>query len=120
MRNLRIGAYLVSFIAILFYFLFPQPEIAVPGALIIQTVAFITIGGRSLVDALLLVGISLILIGYLPPDHTLISGSRYFEQVRWPLLLSGAGLAVTMLTIIIYRIRKKINLTNKVFHPRPK
>jgi uncharacterized membrane protein HdeD (DUF308 family) len=110
----------MSFVAILFYFLFPDPELAVPGALIIQTIAFITIGGQSLVDALLLVGISLILIGYLPSDHTLISGSTQFEQVRWPLLLSGAVLAVTMLVIIIYRIRKNINLTNKVFHPRPK
>ncbi len=120
MTNLRIATYTLSFIAILFYFLFPEPNIAILGALVIQTVAFISIANKSLVDGLLLVGISFMLIGFLPSDHPMISNTAYFEEVRWPLAFSGAGLAVVMLIIVIHRIRKTIHLTNKVFHPDPK
>lgn len=120
MKNLRIATYTLSFIAILFYFLFPEPNIAVFGALVIQTIAFISIANKSLVDSLLLAGISLMLIGFLSPDHPIISNPAYFEQVRWPLAFSGAGLAVVMLVIVIYRIRKTIHISNKVFHSHPK
>lgn len=120
MTNLRIATYTLSLIAVLFYFLFPEPNIAVIGALVIQTIAFISIANKSLVDSLLLAGISLMLIGFLPSDHPMISNPVYFEGIRWPLAFSGAGLAVVMLIIVIYRIRKTIHLTNEVFHPHPK
>ena len=120
LSTLRIISYSVSAVAILFYFLFPEPSIAVTGALIIQTVAFITVAGKSFADGLLLVGISLTLIGLLPLDHPLISASPYFAKVRWILLFSGLGLALVMAIIVIYRIRKESLLTNKIFHTHPK
>lgn len=116
----RIGAYSVSAVAILFYFLFPEPSVAVTGAMIIQTVAFITVAGQSFVDGLLLVGISLALIGLLPLDHPLVSHSIYFEKVRWTLVIAGLGIAISMAAIVVYKIRKQSHLANKVFHPHPK
>ncbi len=120
LNTLRIIAYSISVIAILFYFLFPEPSVAVTGALIIQTVAFITVAGKSFVDGLLLVGISVALIGLLPLDHPLVAESAYFEKARWTLMFVGLGVAISMAIVVIYRIRKESQLANKVFHPHPK
>lgn len=118
--TLRIVAYSISVIAILFYFFFPEPSVAVTGAMIIQTVAFITVAGRSFTDGLLLVGISIALIGLLPLDHPLVSHSLHFEKVRWTLVIAGLGIAISMAVLVIYKIRKQSHLANKVFHPNPK
>jgi hypothetical protein len=120
LRTQRITAYSVSAIAIAFYFLFPEPSIAVTGAMIIQTIAFITVAGKSFADGLLLVGVSLALIGLLPMDHPLVAHSTYFENVRWTLVFSGLGLGLSMAVIVIYKIRKDSHLAEKVFHPHPK
>ena len=118
--TLRIIAYSISALAILFYFLFPEPSVAVTGAMIIQTVAFIAVAGKSLVDGLLLVGISVALIGLLPLDHPLVSNSVYFEKVRSTLVLSGLGVALIMAIIVVYKVRQRSHLANKVFHSHAK
>ena len=106
MRRTRKVAYAVSALAILCFFLVTDPELSVLGALLIQTLAFIIVAGRSPLDGLLLSGISLILIGLLPAEHPFVAGSQAYQQARWVLLTTGVGLALLMLAIIVYRTRR--------------
>jgi len=105
-RRTRKVAYAVSALAILCFFLVTDPELSVLGALLIQTLAFIIVAGRSPLDGLLLSGISLILIGLLPAEHPFVAGSQAYQQARWVLLTTGVGLALLMLAIIVYRTRR--------------
>lgn len=105
-KRLRQIAYSISGVALIFFFLLPDPNVSVLGALILQTLAFITIAGKSPVDGFFLCAISLILIGIIPANHPLITGSEAFENARTPLILSGAILGVITLSYILYTARK--------------
>jgi hypothetical protein len=74
MTSLRKTAYGISALAIAWFFLFPQPYVALTGALLLQTLAYTIIAGNSAGDGIVLSGISLLLIGSLPGDHPLIRG----------------------------------------------
>jgi hypothetical protein len=106
MQRTRKIAYAVSAVAILCFFLVPDPELSVLGALVLQTLAFVIVAGKSPLDGLLLSGISLILIGLLPAEHPFVAGAQAYQQARWVLLTTGVGLAVLMLAIIVYRLRR--------------
>ena len=103
MKTVRRAAYSISGIAVLCFFLVPQPEVSVVGALVLQTVAFMVIGGKSAPDGLLLTGISFLLIGLLPGDHPFVANSQAYENARWVLLAIGAALSAAMLALIIRR-----------------
>ncbi len=105
MKTVRKVAYSISGIAVLCFFLFPLPKAGVFGALILQTLAFIVIAGKSTPDGLLLTGISFLLIGLLPGDHPLVTNPPFFENVRWVLLGIGAAFTVGMLALIVRRSR---------------
>lgn len=106
MQRTRKVAYAVSALAILCFFLVPDPEFSVLGALVLQTLAFIVVAGKSPLDGLLLSGISVILIGLLPAEHPFVAGSLVYQQARWVLLTTGVGLVLLMLAIIVYRARR--------------
>ncbi len=99
--------YSLSALAVLIFFFFPEPQVAVVGALILQTLAFVVIAGTSPVDGLLLCAISILLIGSIPPDNPLVAGSQAYEDARWPLLVAGAILALLMVAVILYTSRRE-------------
>ena len=105
MKDVRKRAYTLSGLAVQVFFLAPDPYGSVLGALALQTIAYIAIAGRSPVDGILLVGISLLLVGLLPPEHPMVTDSQYFARTRWVLIAAGAGLILGMLVVILRRHR---------------
>ena len=99
--NIRKWAYAISTLAVIFFFVFPEPTIAVVGALILQTLAYITIAGKSPIDGYLLSGISILLIGLVPTDHPFIAHSEFFESIRWGIIAVGVSAIVISLTVIL-------------------
>lgn len=87
--GLRKYAYMISVLAIACFFLYPEPDIAIIGALLLQTLAYIMVAGRSMADSLVLTGITILLIGCVPADHPLIRGP-YLNDIRPWILLTGA------------------------------
>jgi hypothetical protein len=100
-------AYAVSALAVLCFFLFPEPYTAVLGALVLQTVAYIAIAGRSPADGFLLTGISVLLVGLIPSPHPFIRGAASFEAARPWLIGFGAVLILAMLTLLLARGRTR-------------
>ena len=101
-------AYSLSAVAILCYLLVPEPTVALVGALLLQTVAYISIAGASPVDGFFLVGISFMLMGFLPADHPLIAGSQSYHNVHGWLLVIGAVLCGVTLPAIVRSISKRL------------
>ena len=95
-------AYMISAIAVACFFLFPDPDIAVIGAMLLQTLAFIVIAGKSTADGIVLTGITLMLIGVLPDDHPLIRGPYFIEIKLWIL---AAGIVVLIIGLLLLRGR---------------
>jgi len=102
MRKDNIICYSISGVAVAWFFLFPDPSLAVIGALVLQTIAFISIGGRSKPDSIILTGISLLLIGLLSEDNPLIHGPFYSSIQPW--IISAAVTA--LLVGILLRVGK--------------
>lgn len=105
LKDLRKRVYGFSGLAVLVFFLVPNPYGSVVGALTLQTIAYLAIAGRSPWDGMLLVGISLLLVGLLPLEHPLVAESQHYVRARWGLLAAGTGLALGMLLIILRRHR---------------
>ena len=108
MKKTRVTTYSLSAVAIVCFFLYPDPKIALSVALMIQTLAFIIIAGKSFADGLLLVGISTILMGAMPSEHPLVSGSESYKNIRFILIVLGALIVLMMLAIIVHTERKGI------------
>ena len=96
---LRKYAYTISALAVACFFLSPEPNIAIVGALLLQTLAYIVIAGQSAADSIVLTGISVILIGSLPANHPLIHGP-YFETIRPWIIVTGIGVFIFGLLLI--------------------
>ena len=107
--GVRRAAYLISALAVVCFFTLPDPNLAVIGALLLQTLAYITVAGRSTADGIVLTGVTLILIGMMPSDHPLIRG-EFFETVRVWLILSGVlvGLALVLRGAAAQRLVRKL------------
>jgi hypothetical protein len=99
MITLRRTVYAISALATGWFFLFPQPWIALSGALFLQTLAYTTIAGKSAADGIILSGISLLLIGCLPGNHPLIRGP-FFETVRLWIIAGGTILLLSGLLVL--------------------
>jgi hypothetical protein len=104
MTSIRTPVYAISVAAIVWFFLFPQPYVALTGALLLQTLAYTLIAGRSAADGIVLSGISMLLIGLLPEDHPLIRGP-FFDTVRPWIICAGAILLLTGLLILVCKRR---------------
>jgi hypothetical protein len=99
MAGLRRVAYLISALAVACFFLFPEPGTAIIGALLLQTLAFIVIAGRSAADGIVLTGITILLIGMIPADHPLVR-EPYFLTVKPWFVAIGIALIVSGLLLI--------------------
>lgn len=98
--GLRKYAYSISALAIACFFLVPYPNMAVIGALLLQTLAFIVIGGKSAADGIVLTGITCLLIGSLSADHPLIR-EAFFTEIRPWILVTGAIITVAGVLVVI-------------------
>lgn len=105
--RLRIYAYSISALAVACFFLLPYPNLAVMGALLLQTIAFIIIAGKSAPDGIVLTGITFFLVGALSADHPLIRDG-YFTEIRPWILVTGAGFVVAGLLLVIFRSYRRI------------
>ena len=105
MKSIRKTPYSISAVAVICFFLVPDPFISVVGALLLQTLAFMIIAGKSTPDGLLLTGVSFLLIGMLPSDHPFVSASDAYQDARWVLLAIGAALSTGMFALIVRRLR---------------
>lgn len=104
MTSMRTPVYAISATAIAWFFLFPQPYLALAGALLLQTLAYMLIAGRSAPDGIMLSGISLLLIGLLPEGHPLIRGP-FFETVR--LWIVGAGMLLLLTGLLVLALGRR-------------
>ena len=113
--GLRKYAYLISALAIACFFLFPEPNIAIIGALLLQTLAYIMIAGQSTSDGIVLTGITILLIGFIPADHPLIRGP-YLNDIK-PWILATGGVVLIIGLLLIYRqarrARQRIDLKSR-------
>ncbi|MEA3413691.1 MAG: hypothetical protein U9R74_19500 [Pseudomonadota bacterium] len=98
-------SYSMSALAMLIYFLYPDPVVALVVALCLQTLAFIVVGGSSPLDGFLLTGISVLMIALLPTDHPLVHSSTYFEHLRAGMLMVGASLVLVSISVMVLRGR---------------
>jgi hypothetical protein len=97
-------AYITSMLAIACFFLFPEPDIAIIGALLLQTLAYIMIAGESPADGILLTGITVLLIGSIPADHSLIR-EPYFNDVKPWILVTGIVVFLIGLLLVLRQVR---------------
>ncbi|MDX1696999.1 MAG: hypothetical protein R3308_01880 [Thiohalobacterales bacterium] len=98
---MRKSAYMISALAIAWFFLFPLPNVAIIGALLLQTLAYVTIAGKSPADGIVLTGITVLLLGSLPGDHPLMRG-EYYQDIRpWIIAVGVAVLCLGLL--LVYR-----------------
>ena len=81
MGDLRRAAYLISALAVACFFLVPDPDTAIIVALLLQTLAFLVIAGKSAADGIVLTGITVLLIGLIPADHPLVR-EAFFITVK--------------------------------------
>ena len=97
--GLRKYAYSISALAVACFFLVPYPYIAVIGALLLQTLAFVMIAGKSAADGIILSGITFLLIGALSADHPMIREAFYGEIRPW-ILVTGAVITVAGILLV--------------------
>ena len=104
MNSTRKTVYAISAVAIAWFFLFPQSCVALAGAMLLQTLAYTVIAGKSAADGIVLSGISMLLIGFLPESHPMIRGP-FFETVR--LWIIGAGMILLLTGLLILTLNRQ-------------
>ena len=104
---LRKYAYTISVLAVAYFFLFPEPKIAMIGALLLQTLAYIMIAGRSTADGIVLTGITVLLLGFMPADHPLIRGP-YLETIKPWIFVTGSVVLIIGL-LLLYRQARRLH-----------
>jgi len=103
--RLRKYTYIISVLAVSCFFLFPEPNIAIIGALLLQTLAFIMIAGKSSADGIALTGITVLLIGSLSPDHPLIRGPYFIDIKPW-IFVTGVVIFAIGLLLVYRQVRR--------------
>jgi hypothetical protein len=104
--GLRRAAYLISALAVLCFFTFPDPNLAIIGALLLQTLAFIVVAGRSIADGIVLTGITILMIGFLPADHPLIRGD-FFAAIRVWIIVTGVLVGLLGMVLLGGQLRSR-------------
>jgi hypothetical protein len=104
MASIRKSVYVISAAAIAWFFLFPQSCVALAGAMLLQTLAYMVIAGESAADGIVLSGISMLLIGFLPESHPMIRGP-FFETVR--LWIIGIGMILLLTGLLILALNRR-------------
>ena len=103
--GLRKYAYMISALAVACFFLVPEPNIALIGALLLQTLAYIRIAGQSSADGIVLTGITVLLIGSLPADHPLIR-EPYFNDIKPWILVTGIVIFAVGLLLVLRQVQR--------------
>ena len=103
--GLRKYAYSISALAVACFFLLPHPYLSVIGALLLQTLAFVVIAGKSTADGIILTGISFVLVGMLSTEHPMIR-EPFFADIRPWILATGVAIVVAGILILIKGSRK--------------
>jgi hypothetical protein len=98
MADLRRAAYLISALAVACFFLVPEPDTAIIGALLLQTLAFVVIAGKSAADGIVLTGITVLLIGLIPADHPLVREPFFITVKPW---FVAIGIAVIVFGLLL-------------------
>jgi hypothetical protein len=102
----RRSAYLISALAIVCFFTLPDPNLAIVVALLLQTLAYIVVAGKSTPDGIILTGITVVLLGLLPADHPLIRGD-FFETIRLWVILSGVLVSLAGMLLLGGQLRSR-------------
>ena len=89
---------MISALAVACFFLLPEPNIALIGALLLQTLAYIMIAGKSKSDAIVLTAITILLIGFIPADHPMIRGPYLSDIKPW---LLATGIIVLIIGVLL-------------------
>ena len=103
MTSMRVTVYAISAAAIAWFFLFPRSYVSLTGAMLLQTLAYTAIAGKSAADAIILSGISMLLIGFLPEGHPMLRGP-FFDTVR--LWIIGAGIILLLTGLLILTLNR--------------
>ena len=103
--GLRKYAYMISVLAVACFFLVPQPNIAVIGTLMLQTLAYIMIAGQSTADGIVLTGITILLIGFIPAAHPLIRGP-YLNDIKPWILVTGVIVFILGVLLTLRQARR--------------
>ena len=90
---------MISALAAACFFLLPDPDVAIIAALLLQTLAFIVIAGKSAADGVVLTGVTVLLMGFIPADHPLIRGP-FFETAKPWIVAIGIAVIVSGLLLI--------------------
>lgn len=104
MAELRRAAYLISALAVACFFLVPDPDTAIVGALLLQTLAFVVIAGKSAADGVVLTGITVLLIGLIPADHPLVREPFFITAKPW---FVAIGIAVIVFGLLLLGSRAR-------------
>ncbi len=99
----RKWVYSITAVAVLWFLFFPEDHVAVVGALILQTIAYIAVAGRSMVDGFLLSGISTVLIGLIPTVHPHLLRSEFLEQISASIVLLGVLIVIASVGAILHQ-----------------
>lgn len=102
----RRSAYLISALAVVCFFTLPDPNLAIIVALLLQTLAYIVVAGKSTPDGIILSGITIVLLGLLPADHPLIRG-EFFETMRLWVILSGVLISLAGMLLLGGQLRSR-------------
>jgi hypothetical protein len=97
----RKWVYSLTALAVLWFLFFPEDHLAVVGALILQTIAYIAVAGRSMVDGVLLSGISTVLIGLIPAAHPHLLRSGFLGQISASIMLLGVLIVLASVGVIL-------------------
>jgi hypothetical protein len=104
MADLRRAAYLISALAVACFFLVPEPDTALIVALLLQTLAFVVIAGKSAADGIVLTGITVLLIGLIPADHPLVREPFFITVKPW---FVAIGIAVIVFGLLLIGSRAR-------------
>jgi hypothetical protein len=104
MAELRRAAYLISALAVACFFLVPDPDTAIIIALVLQTLAFMVIAGKSAADGIVLTGITVLLIGLIPADHPLVREPFFITAKPW---FVAIGIAVIVFGLLLIGSRAR-------------
>lgn len=104
MGDLRRAAYLISALAVACFFLVPDPDTAIIVALLLQTLAFMVIAGKSVADGIVLTGITVLLIGLIPADHPLVREPFFIAAKPW---FVAIGIAVIVFGLLLIGSRAR-------------
>ncbi len=107
MSGSRKLAYFISALGVACFFLFPEPNAALVGTMLLETLAYVAIAGQSTADGIVVTGITILLMSLIPSDHPLVHGPFLAHAKPW-IATVGAAVIFTGLLLVVRRLRSRI------------